>query len=286
MYGDVLHLWLDSSNSYQQKEWQEWRTKTNNPAVPTNHVMYKQIDCRLVIHILYPLEINALLLYIVAITIRYYKLFLLFILSFICGCAAHSPGVWRWLSTLPWNGNEKIWNIKHNRRALYGNKEANMQKSRRFVPIQMTRRRSTEDEYVLFSFNRIIYTNTSCFDEMNFSEREKRFIIITFPETRGSPSSIWSDTTRKTSTTFSVVTSRSTRCVFEDVTLRRTGTMRPSNTQQVDTIPAHKTSILVSLLMMMMMMKVREGSRASADVDEMTDKELSLPVPFGYRRQT
>jgi hypothetical protein len=62
--------------------------------------------------------------------------------------------------------------------------------------------------------------------------------------------------------------------------------MRPSNTQQVDTIPAHKTSILVSLLMMMMMMKVREGSRASADVDEMTDKELSLPVPFGYRRQT
>lgn len=55
--------------------------------------MYKQIDCRLVIHILYPLEINALLLYIVAITIRYYKLFLLFILSFICGCAAHSPGV-------------------------------------------------------------------------------------------------------------------------------------------------------------------------------------------------
>ena len=33
--------------------------------------MYKQIDCRLVIHILYPLEINALLLYIVAITIRY-----------------------------------------------------------------------------------------------------------------------------------------------------------------------------------------------------------------------
>jgi hypothetical protein len=61
-----------------------------------------------------------------------------------------------------------------------------MQKSRRFVPIQMTRRRSTEDEYVLFSFNRIIYTNTSCFDEMNFSERERRdLLLLHFPKREG-----------------------------------------------------------------------------------------------------
>ena len=121
---------------------------------------------------------------------------------------------------------------------------------------------------------------------MNRRQREKRFIIITFPETRGSPS-IWSDTTRKTTTTFSVVTSikemrfwgRHATTHRGYATIQHTAGRHDTSAYNVYSIP------IFSLLMMMMMMKVREGSRASADVDEMTDKELSLPVSFGNRRR-